>query len=218
MLWSYTLEDFANGNEDINLYGEAFELVAKNPEVSFSVITDLLFQDWIGMHVHRRVTDSRIKFVGISQFIDSNQDCWIRMVFSDTNPDKPITQTQEASKQRKDLNQDYFPTGYTMKAKPVDYDKPMEDRVEPVILKFEKPSDTVKNNQNVYSNYVNDVPQQNIYDEMFKQRISEISNSNNLCILRIWLTTVTKLYSRSNFRDVLQRPPQNWQFFVRQWR
>ena len=99
------------------------------------------------------------------------------MVFSDSNPDKHLNdKKKETSKQRESLNQDYFPTGYTMKTKPVDYDKPMEAKVEPSILKVDAPPDAVKSNQNAYSNYVNSVPQENIYDEMFKRRINEISN------------------------------------------
>lgn len=98
------------------------------------------------------------------------------MVFSDTNPDMHNNRKQEVSKQRESLNQDYFPTGYTMKTKPFDNDKPIDTKVEPSILKFDAPHEPMRSNQNAYSNYINSTPQQNIYDEMFKRRLDEISN------------------------------------------
>jgi len=59
-LWSKGLQSLAEGNDNIQIDGDAFELVTKNAEVSFSVITDLLFQDCITMQMFKEIMNPNV--------------------------------------------------------------------------------------------------------------------------------------------------------------
>lgn len=64
-LWSQALQSFAEGNDKVKITSSTFELIYKNAEVSFAVVTNLIFDSCIDMVVAKKLIDSTFKYVGI---------------------------------------------------------------------------------------------------------------------------------------------------------
>ena len=101
LYWSYALQAAAEGivkistgndpnrppesEEIIELSGIVYEFTQRGSEVSFEVVTNLIFEDYEEMKMWERLWDSEIKFVGIAHFIDSIGDNITRIILSDSN-------------------------------------------------------------------------------------------------------------------------------------
>ena len=110
-----------NSEDTIELNGIVYEFTQRGSEISFEVITNLIFEDYEEMRMWERLWDANVQFIGIAHFTDSIGDSITRMILSDTD----VQNFQISDKSRYNnkgktpiINDKYHLQGYTENVRP----------------------------------------------------------------------------------------------------